>query len=466
MAAIVIKRLARPGRGMATRGAPVMARLLSTTPSSAAPRLTVSPAHCMFDEPVSIVASGLRPGQGYTLGSSVTDSKGVPFTARAHYTADDHGVIDTARHPAIGGHYSGLHPMGLVANLRPDRSSKYSHYRFSFKDVTTPPSFDINLYEGYGVAHQLMHHCEPPVVSSATHTRRLMAPGVRRIPVREGRVRGVLYLPPGPGPHPGVLDLFGTAGGCLQHRSALLASRGVASLALAFFDYEDLPKKIEEFDIEYFEEAAEYLASRPEVAGDGVGAVGVSKGGDLVLSMAAYVEKVKASVVINGCVSNLEAKFRLHNGESIPPLRFNLGKITLMTNGALDTVDFIEDPLDHPETLLPVELIPGHVLWVVGEDDRNMHSGRFADIALSRCEGVNDRLEVVRYPGAGHLIEPPFVPFCEMSYHKVIGRAMLWGGDAKAHCDAQVDSWERILSFFKEKLGGEDSEERPLKAKL
>merc|ERR1719259_234116 len=435
-------------------------------PPPAPPRLSVSPASAMFDEPVSITASGLCPGQPYSVTSSVTDSKGVPFTALAHYTADSEGRIDTAKQPAIGGHYSGLQPMGLVANLRPERSTKYKHHRFSFKDVMTPNSYEFKLHEGYSLVHQLMHGRDPPVLDSATHTRALAGPGVRRIPVRHGRVRGVLYLPEGPGPHPGVIDLFGSAGGCLQHRSALLASRGVASLALAFFAYEDLPERIEEIDIDYFEQAADYLTSRPEVAGDGVGAIGVSKGGDLVLSMAAYVEKVKASVVINGCVSNLEAKFRLHNGESIPPLRFNLGKIPLMTNGALDTVDFIEDPLDHPETLLPVELIPGHVLWVVGEDDRNMHSGRFADIALSRCEGVNDRLEVVRYPGAGHLIEPPFVPFCEMSYHKVIGRAMLWGGDAKAHCDAQVDSWERILSFFKEKLGGEDSEERPLKAKL
>ena len=30
-----------------------------------------------------------------------------------------------------------------------------------------------------------------------------MADGVKRIPVREGRIRGTLFLPPGEGPFPG-----------------------------------------------------------------------------------------------------------------------------------------------------------------------------------------------------------------------------------------------------------------------
>ena len=51
--------------------------------------------------------------------------------------------------------------------------------------------------------------------------RHILAPGVRRIHVKEGRVRGVLYLPPGDGPFPGIIDLFGGVGGCVQHRSGL-----------------------------------------------------------------------------------------------------------------------------------------------------------------------------------------------------------------------------------------------------
>lgn len=59
--------------------------------------------------------------------------------------------------------------------------------------------------------------------------------------------------------------MFGTAGGLLEYRSAQLASRGIASLALAYFDYEDLPKSLEEFDLEYFKEAVDVLLSHDKV---------------------------------------------------------------------------------------------------------------------------------------------------------------------------------------------------------
>ena len=59
--------------------------------------------------------------------------------------------------------------------------------------------------------------------------------------------------------------MFGTAGGLLEYRSAQLASRGIASLALAFFSYDDLPKGLEEFDIAYFEEAVEFLLKHDKV---------------------------------------------------------------------------------------------------------------------------------------------------------------------------------------------------------
>ena len=56
----------------------------------------------------------------------------------------------------------------------------------------------------------------------------------------------------GEGPFPGVIDLFGTAGGLTEYRSALLASRGFASFAQAYFDYDDL-EKAPVWDMECFE---------------------------------------------------------------------------------------------------------------------------------------------------------------------------------------------------------------------
>ncbi len=55
----------------------------------------------------------------------------------------------------------------------------------------------------------------------------------------------------GQGPFPGVVDMFGTVGGTVEHRSALLASRGIASLALCYFGLEGYKGPVK--DLEYIE---------------------------------------------------------------------------------------------------------------------------------------------------------------------------------------------------------------------
>lgn len=66
-----------------------------------------------------------------------------------------------------------------------------------------------------------------------------------------------------------MIDLFGGAGGLIEFRAGLLASRGFAVLALAFFAYEDLPRTLSQLDLEYFEEAANLLLQHPKVSAAG-----------------------------------------------------------------------------------------------------------------------------------------------------------------------------------------------------
>ena len=47
--------------------------------------------------------------------------------------------------------------------------------------------------------------------------------------------------------------MFGSAGGLMEFRAALLATRGFVAYALPFFSYEDLPKTMYELDLDYFE---------------------------------------------------------------------------------------------------------------------------------------------------------------------------------------------------------------------
>lgn len=69
----------------------------------------------------------------------------------------------------------------------------------------------------------------------------------------------------GSGPFPGIIDLYGTGGGLPEYRASLLANHGFAVLALAFYSYEDLPKGMKEFHLEYFEEAVNYMLQHTQV---------------------------------------------------------------------------------------------------------------------------------------------------------------------------------------------------------
>lgn len=60
-----------------------------------------------------------------------------------------------------------------------------------------------------------------------------------------------VLLSPGPGPFPGVLDMWGGGGGLVEYRSAMLASHGYVSLALEYLSAEEIASASEEFH--YFE---------------------------------------------------------------------------------------------------------------------------------------------------------------------------------------------------------------------
>ena len=50
------------------------------------------------------------------------------------------------------------------------------------------------------------------------------------------KVCGVLFCVTDGGPYSGIIDLFGGVGGLVEHRAALLASRGFAVMALQYID--------------------------------------------------------------------------------------------------------------------------------------------------------------------------------------------------------------------------------------
>ncbi|XP_027554564.1 acyl-coenzyme A amino acid N-acyltransferase 2-like [Neopelma chrysocephalum] len=407
--------------------------------------VTVTPQASLADRPVQLRVRGLSPSQLVTLRAWLKDEQGERFQSRAFFRADGSGEVDPGSHAALGGSYSGVWPMGLFWFLQPDTLFR----RLVKRDVAGSP-FLVRLEVFDGV--QLSPEPQEQPLGWCEAERWYVGPGVQRVPIREGRVRGALFLPPGPGPFPGVIDMFGGAGGLIEFRAGLLASRGFAVLALAFFAYDDLPRVLAQLDLQYFEEAADFLLRNPKVRGPGLGVVGVSKGAEVALAMASFLPQVVATVWING-TAFLHGNPLVYKDLSIPPIPYHVEHILLTEVGAMDNSAVFADPRDpaYRASAIPVENVRGKVLFVVGEADRSFNSKLFAELALARMPPESGR--ILSYPGAGHLIEPPGSPLCSISSIRGTPRPLVWGGEPQPHARAQEHSWHEIVQFLEQQLG-------------
>ncbi|XP_072030525.1 acyl-coenzyme A amino acid N-acyltransferase 1-like [Amphiura filiformis] len=418
-----------------------------------APRIKVTPASALVDDKVATVITGLEPGSTVTIRAQMQERK-MRFESHAHYIADLDGKVDFNERPSVGGSYVGnnsaqrIEPMGLFWSMLQSPGQRQG-LRFAKLDVDSPIDVNLSLHKGFQDIATINNSV--PMANTGIE-RWYKADNVERIPVRFGKVRGMMLKPKGKGPFPGVIDMFGSVGGLLQFRSALLASRGFAAFTLPFFGYEDLPTSTWDIDMEYFQDAAEWLSRQPYVIPGGVGVLGVSLGGQIALTMASYFpETIKAVVSISSPCANLFPSFR-YKGEYLPPLRYDPARKVEGEHGMITGV-CPDDIRTTPEnTIIPIEKSQ-NLLFLVGHADVNWPSLLHAQEAIKRLKSHGHRNhELVSYPGAGHLIEPPYSPFCRCSFHRDFGYLLDWGGNMIDHARAQEDAWPRTLQFLRKHL--------------
>ncbi|XP_044292106.1 acyl-coenzyme A thioesterase 1-like [Varanus komodoensis] len=408
--------------------------------------VSVSPAAGLADQPARITVWGLEPLQEVTLRALVVSEQGSLFDSCAHYQADKRGEVDLSKDASKGGDYIGFEPMGLFWSLSPAAMEK-PYQRLEPSNVEKAPiTVDLSVHRGYSQPGAI-----PGEVLAKTSVERWFSlPKMRKVRLKEGVVRGSLFLPPGDGPFPGVIDMFGDEGGLIEFRSSLLATHGFAALSLPYFNFEDLPKVMEDFHLEYFEEAARFLLRHPKVRGPGIGVVGTGKGAELAASMMTFLQEVVAAVCISGC-SSITASAVHYGNLTLPALSFNMSRVRILENGVLDIYEALDDPTDPANSCcrIPIEKAEGQFLFVVGEDDRVWKSSLYAEIAIAylRQHG-KDNCKLLSYTGAGHRINPSFSPVCLIALDRVLGVPILGGGESRAHAHAQEHSWGKILEFL------------------
>nr|XP_019964844.1 PREDICTED: bile acid-CoA:amino acid N-acyltransferase-like [Paralichthys olivaceus]XP_019964845.1 PREDICTED: bile acid-CoA:amino acid N-acyltransferase-like [Paralichthys olivaceus] len=414
------------------------------------PILSVAPIRALVDETFKVLVDNLSPGSPVTVHALHHSEDQDYWEAYGHYISDHRGRVSVSDDMSFGGTYTGKEAMGLLWSMRPVHGSR-TGLRLRKMNVSTPMLVQISVYRGHDFRDQT------PLASVLTE-RWYMAPGVQRIEINEDGVRGTLFIPPGPGPFPGLMDMWGGGGGLLEYRAALLASRGFACLALEYFK----PGELSSVDLEfkYFEKGFNIVKDHPKVMPDRVGLFGLSLGSSVTMYLAAESKVVEPRCCV--CVNGNHG-FGISVREGYIQMEKTLHKARVDENNASIWRDVVLQILNDSSLKLDMGKVKCPLMLVSGVDDQNTPAVEVAeDISqMMRAAGNEHLLTRLDYPDAGHLIEPPFSPHFRATNFIVHGKGekkiLLWGGQTKPHSDAQEDSWRKMLTFLRLHLCGDAS---------
>ncbi len=226
-------------------------------------RISAEPAAALTDEEIAIRVLGFPPVQDVTLHTSMQDNLGRMCSSQAVFRTSSSGGVDLRSDAPVSGTNFGSDLMELIwsMDLSPDEP-----------DLALFPKTGVE-----GMVVNLKAELDGAVVASQKLMREYVGPGVTRRPVGYESVRGKVFFPQDREVHSAVIVIDGSDGGLQEGRAVLFASRGIASMALAYFAYEALPEHPIDIPLEYFESSIEWMNARPEVLTNELDLVGKSR---------------------------------------------------------------------------------------------------------------------------------------------------------------------------------------------
>jgi dienelactone hydrolase len=379
---------------------------LAVIPPSAATStrvtLVVRPLEALTDAPVEIRVGGLGAREVVTLHAATKDANGKVWRSGLVYRADRRGVVDT---------HSG---MRLFWSMTPVGVAPGSVGALA---LPTQSSVQITVLKG------------PRQLARAVLTRRTSASDVRvrQLTLAQEGLVGTFAAEPATTPRPAVLSLGGSGGGHSREPS-LLASHGIPTLSLGYFGEPGLPAQLKNIPLEYFEKALQWLSKQPGVDPQRLAVVGVSRGAELALLLAADFPDLVHGVV--ACTTDAHV----------------LGAGPNAGGGYAWTLGGQPVPLG----LLPVDRITVPTLISGGGKDEVIDSGP-ATTELLDLAHAHGRTNVTGrvYPNAGHGVgcRQPNLPApaqFEIAPHTFLSL----GGTSTANSEAAAVTWPNQLRFL------------------
>lgn len=431
------------------------------------PVIQVSPQNALIDENVSIRVTGVAPGELFSV-RAITNSNGGRWSSEATFNADSKGSIDLTMLAPRSGSYQGVDGNGLLWSMRPEILQPQPEIAFGLG----PPDSIPFIRPASGESETEFELVgSGKVLAKATLVREFVRPEVKVREVRENGLVGRFYEPAGKGHHATVLVLSGSNGGILELYAPVLASHGYAVLSLAYFRAEGLPKDLVEIPLEYFLKAVDWMKAQPSVDGKRIGVLGLSRGAELSLLLAAnYPDLFRAvvalspsSVVWEGSVRDPEktgvaALKPGRSGWTIEgkPLPYMPKTVTPEMRARLERhepFNAIELMLPGPtdasamkQARIPVEKIRAPILLISSQNDRMWPSSVFSEqvMATLKEHRFSYAYEHLSYPQCTHRMPDSWTP-------PLYGGTL--GGTADGTMHAYADYWPKLLRFLEKNLG-------------
>jgi dienelactone hydrolase len=395
--------------------------------------IEVTPARVLIDEAAIVRVNGCRPNEHITIRAELTDGADFHWESQSEFVADAQGAIDTSKQAPIAGSYKEVSAMGPVWSMKPSRS-KEGRYQ-------PPRDFGVQTVEFHlmrGATAVAVAHLEQAVI----------ADGVERLTLHDGSLRGLLFIPPGKSPHPGILVLGGSEGGMPARRAAWFASHGYAALALAYFRFDDLPRELAGIPLEYFGQGLLWMARRPEIDPNRIAVSGASRGGELALQLGSMYPGIKAVVAFVPA----NVRYPACCGFTSVPYAWTWQGRGLafrpVGRAGLVLADFGSE--------IAVEQTHGPILVISGGEDGIWNSSSMTESIIARLKRKHFAYDMVRlnYPRAGHSAgRPEIVPSWQgWARNPTSGRDTEMGGIPAGNAESSLDAPPRILEFLAKSL--------------
>ncbi|PLZ02690.1 hypothetical protein CY652_09130 [Burkholderia sp. WAC0059] len=422
----------------------------------AQPALTVEPARALIDVPRTVRLAHFPSGP-VRIDATLAHADGSIWRSHANFVVGADGSLDLAHAvPAEGSRYRHASASGLIWSLALEAGQE----AVRADETIDTRTIELRASGAHGAS------------ASAQLVQEIVADGVSREAIHADGLVGTLFRPAGAGPHPVAIVLNGSGGGINEARAALLAAHGYAGFALGYFNAPGLPGYISSTPLEYFAKALAWTREHLAPQHGFVAVLGHSRGAELALLLGTtYRDDISAvigyvpSSVLNG---TLRAG-RPGEHPASPAWTLDGKPLPIVWNdnrtadwSAFDSkaspvrqapsfVSALRDPDAVQRARIPVEKIAGPVLLLSGTDDGFWPSSDMADSIVEqlRAAGHPHAVAHLRYDGAGHAIQFPFVPTTRIvKPHAVAKVDLTGGGTPEANAQANEDSWPRVIAFL------------------